>query len=194
MASVGDPRVEETSASSFLDSPPAPLRSRVTTLQDIQNEQAVIRAQLSKETLELEKKYWLQYEPFFQKRFEIVTGHVHPSRDTQPGIPDFWLTAMKNHPDIGTMIDEDRDEPALRYITNIRVEHLAGFDFALAFFFAPNEFFSNLVICTVFRYQHEFVGERPDPLQATGDKIDWRPGRDLTGKVADDTHNTGTNF
>lgn len=181
MAELGDQSEKIKPSSSFIDSLAEPLRSRVTKLQDIQNKQATISTQLSKEIHELEKKYWSEYEPLFQKRHEIVTGIGDPSHiNTPPGIPEFWLTAMKKHPDIGAIIDEDRDEAALKYITDIKVEHLVGFDFALAFYFAPNEFFSNLVIRKVFRYKEEFVGDHPDPLLATGDQIGWRPGRDLT--------------
>lgn len=187
MAEVGGHSEETKPSSLFIDSLAEPLRSRVTKLQDIQNEQATISAKLSKEIQGLEKKYWLEYQPLFQKRHEIVTGIGDPGHiDTPPGIPEFWLMAMKNHPDIGTIIDEDRDEAALKYITDIKVEHLDGFDFVLVFYFAPNEFFSNLVIRKVFHYKEEFIGEHPDPLVATGDQIDWRPGKDLTVNAADE--------
>lgn len=87
---------------------------------------------------------------------------------------------MKNHPDIGLRINGDGDERALKYLTNIQVEHLEDFDFALVFHFAQNEFFSNSALRATFFYQKEFTGNRPDPLEAKGDHIDWKPGKQLT--------------
>ena len=110
--------------------------------------------------------------------------HRHPASqkwyiDTPLDLPDFWLTAIENHPDIGKIVDDDHDEPALKYVTDIKVEHLVEFDFALAFYSGPKEFFSNLVIRKVFHYKERLVGAYLDLLLATGDEIGWRPGRDL---------------
>jgi hypothetical protein len=154
---------------------------RVTQLQALQRQQDIIHTKLQREIQALQKTYCLQYYPLYQKRFEIITGHTDPSHGHEPpGIPDFWLTAMKNHPDIGMRINEDGDERALRYLTNIQVERLEDFDFALIFHFTPNEFFSNLALRATFSYEKEFMGDRPDPLEAKGDHIDWKPGKQLT--------------
>ncbi|KAF7155422.1 hypothetical protein CNMCM5623_007493 [Aspergillus felis] len=185
---------QTVSSPSFVDSLPPYLRTRVTQLQALQRQQDIIHTKLQREIQALQKTYWLQYNPLYQKRFEIIIGHTDPSHGHEPpGIPDFWLTAMKNHPDIGMRINEDGDERALRYLTNIQVQHLEDFDFALVFHFAPNEFFSNPALRATFSYQKEFTGDRPDPLEAKGDHIDWKPGKHLTrhrgGKENEDEEN-----
>ncbi|GES66302.1 putative nucleosome assembly protein [Aspergillus terreus] len=172
----------------FVDSLPPHLCTRVAQLQDLQRQQDIIHTKLQREIQALRKKYWLQYNPLYQQRFEIITGHTDPSHSHEPpGIPDFWLTAMKNHPDIGMRINEDGDERALKSLTNIQVEHLEDFDFTLLFHFAPNEFFSNSALQATFCYQKEFTGNRPDPLEAKGDHIDWKPGKQLTANRGGNT-------
>ncbi|KAA8645754.1 NAP domain-containing protein [Aspergillus tanneri] len=121
------------------------------------------RKKLQREIHELDKFFWLKYQPFFYKSHEIVTGMADPSRGHAPrGIPDFW-TAMKNHSDISMQIEEkgeqEKDEQALRYLTDVTVEYLEGFDFKLK----------------------EFMGDYPDPVKVAADQLDWRPGKCLAG-------------
>lgn len=167
---------QETSQSPFMDSLPPRLKTRVMALQAIQHDKRVLDAKLQREIQALEKTYWIKYGPLFQRRFDIITGNLDPSQgqnsrghhhgnDGPPGIPDFWLTAMNNHPDIGMRIEED-DEAVLRFLTDIRVENGDSFDFSLVFHFAPNPYFSNLLLRVKFFYQEEFMGEWPDPLKA----------------------------
>ncbi|KAG2411655.1 hypothetical protein HFD88_009211 [Aspergillus terreus] len=194
------PAHQTTSSPSFVDSLPPYLCTRVAQLQDLQRQQDIIHTKLQREIQALRKKYWLQYNPLYQQRFEIITGHTGPSQGHEPlGIPDFWLTAMKNHPDIGLRINGDGDERALKYLTNIQVEHLEDFDFALVFHFAQNEFFSNSALRATFFYQNEFTGNRPDPLELRGAHIDWKPGKQLTAhrggnKDADEEDASGSFF
>jgi len=98
------------------------------------------------------------------------------------GIPEFWLSAMKNSSLAETITD--RDEGALKYLTNIRMEYLDRPGFRLIFDFTENEFFTNKSITKTYFYQEEsgyggdFIYDR-----AEGDKIDWKSGKDLTVKI-----------
>ncbi|RYP48965.1 hypothetical protein DL768_005237 [Monosporascus sp. mg162] len=99
------------------------------------------------------------------------------------GIPEFWLSAMKNQISLAEMIT-DRDEGALRYLTDIRMEYLDKPGFRLLFDFAENEYFTNKTITKTYYYQNE-SGYGGDFIydHAEGDKINWKEGKDLTVRV-----------
>ncbi|KAL7968505.1 hypothetical protein HDV63DRAFT_378823 [Trichoderma sp. SZMC 28014] len=99
------------------------------------------------------------------------------------GIPEFWLSAMKNQVTLAEMIT-DRDEAALKHLTDIRMEYLDKPGFRLIFEFAENEFFSDKIITKTYFYQNE-SGYGGDFIydHAEGHKIDWYPGKDLTVRV-----------
>ncbi|KAK9325059.1 hypothetical protein V1517DRAFT_315282 [Lipomyces orientalis] len=99
------------------------------------------------------------------------------------GIPEFWLTAMKNVPALAETIT-DKDEEALKYLADIRVEFIEQPGFKLLFEFAENEFFSNSLITKTYFYQDEttFDGDYIYD-HAVGDKIEWKDGKNLTVRV-----------
>ncbi|KAK9373243.1 uncharacterized protein V1513DRAFT_449866 [Lipomyces chichibuensis] len=99
------------------------------------------------------------------------------------GVPEFWLTAIKNVPALAETIT-DKDEEALKYLSDIRVEFIEQPGFMLLFQFAENEFFSNKVITKTYFYQDEttFDGDYIYD-HAVGDEIDWKDGKNLTVRV-----------
>lgn len=99
------------------------------------------------------------------------------------GIPEFWLSAMKNQVTLAEMIT-DRDEAALKHLIDVRMEYLDKPGFRLIFEFASNDFFSNKIITKTYYYQNE-SGYGGDFIydHAEGDKIEWLPGKDLTVRV-----------
>lgn len=99
------------------------------------------------------------------------------------GIPEFWLSAMKNQVSLAELIT-DRDEPALKVLTDIRMQYFEKPGFRLIFEFAENDFFTNKSITKSYFYQEEsgYGGEFIYD-HAEGDKIDWKAGKDLTVKV-----------
>lgn len=96
------------------------------------------------------------------------------------GIPEFWLSAMKNQISLAEMIT-DRDEEALKQLTDIRMEYLDRPGFRLIFEFAENEFFTNKTITKAYYYKDE-NGYGGDFIydHAEGSKIDWKDEKDLT--------------
>ena len=96
------------------------------------------------------------------------------------GIPEFWLSAMKNQVSLADMITE-QDEEALKHLTDIRMEYLDRPGFRLIFEFSENEFFTNKAITKTYFYKEE-SGYGGDFIydHAEGDKIDWKAGKDLT--------------
>ncbi|KAL1851431.1 histone chaperone [Diaporthe australafricana] len=105
------------------------------------------------------------------------------SSEAVKGIPEFWLSAMKNQISLAEMIT-DRDEGALKHLTDIRMEYLDKPGFRLIFEFGENEYFTNKTVTKTYFYQNE-SGYGGDFIydHAEGDKINWKEGKDLTVRV-----------
>ena len=199
-------------SSGYVESLPASVRRRVAGLKGVQKEHAKLEGDFQDEVLQLEKKYFAKYTPLYEKRARVVNGASEPTEnevragepdeqaeehegnnaetgqggqtaDDTAGIPEFWLSAMKNQVSLAELIT-DRDEPALKLLTDIRMEYLEKPGFRLIFEFAENEFFSNKTVTKTYFYQEEsgYGGEFIYD-HAEGDKIDWKAGRDLTVRV-----------
>ncbi|KAI9700426.1 MAG: hypothetical protein M1836_002441 [Candelina mexicana] len=99
------------------------------------------------------------------------------------GIPEFWLSAMKNQVSLAEMIT-DRDAAALKVLTDVRMEYLDRPGFRLIFEFGDNEFFTNKTISKTYFYQEE-SGYGGDFIydHAEGEAIDWKSGKDLTVRI-----------
>ncbi|KAI4868369.1 nucleosome assembly protein [Hypoxylon rubiginosum] len=199
-------------SSGYIESLPANVRRRVAGLKGIQKDHSKLEAEFQEEVLQLEKKYFAKFTPLYEQRASIINGKEEPTEDQikageedneedeedkaeksdKPatetselvkGIPEFWLSAMKNQISLAEMIT-DRDEAALRYLTDIRMEYLDKPGFRLIFEFTENTFFTNKTITKTYFYQNE-SGYGGDFIydHAEGDKIDWKEGQDLTVRV-----------
>ena len=199
-------------SSGYIESLPAPVRRRVAGLKGVQKEHAKLEGEFQEEMLQLEKKYFAKFTPLYQKRAKIVNGAAEPSeeeikageadeedeKDGSPkdasstveatdekvaGIPEFWLSAMKNQVSLAELIT-DRDEAALKHLTDIRMEYLEQPGFRLIFEFSENEFFSNKIVTKTYFYQEE-SGYGGDFIydHAEGDKVDWKDDKNLTVRV-----------
>jgi hypothetical protein len=103
------------------------------------------------------------------------------------GIPEFWLTAMKNTDIIGETVQE-HDEPILKYLKDVRVRlhDTKPYGYTLEFYFTDNEFFSNKVLTKTYELTTE--KDARDPLgydgpslyRSVGCTIDWVKGKDVT--------------
>lgn len=199
-------------SSGYVESLPAPVRKRVAGLKGVQKEHSKLEAEFQEEVLALEKKFFAKYAPLYEKRAKIINGSAEPSEEEVQageedeeededeetekteekdddesaadikGIPEFWLSAMKNSSLAETITD--RDEGALKFLTDIRMEYLDRPGFRLIFEFAENEFISNKTLTKSYFYQEE-NGYGGDFIydHAEGDKIDWKDGKDLTVRV-----------
>ncbi|KAK4241244.1 nucleosome assembly protein 1 [Achaetomium macrosporum] len=200
-------------SSGYIESLPAEVKRRVAGLKGIQKEHSKLEAEFQEEVLQLEKKYFAKFTPLYEQRSAIVNGKAEPTDDQvkageedeedaegaegaetkeeKPaegatkvsGIPEFWLSAMKNQVSLAEMIT-DRDEGALKSLVDIRMEYLDKPGFRLIFEFAENEYFTNKTITKTYYYQNE-SGYGGDFIydHAEGDKIDWKPGKDLTVRI-----------
>ena len=196
-------------SSGYVESLPAPVLARVNGLKGVQKQHSKLEAEFQEEVLQLEKKYFEKFTPLYQKRSQIVNGSVEPSAEeieagkedddedeaapaaktedesseAVAGIPEFWLTAMKNQVSLADMIT-DKDEEALKSLTDVRMEYLDKPGFRLIFEFADNDFFTNKQITKTYFYQNE-SGYGGDFIydHAEGDKISWKSGKDLTVRI-----------
>lgn len=198
-------------SSGYIESLPPVVRRRITGLKGIQKEHSKLEAEFQEEVLQLEKKYLAKFTPLYQKRSKIVNGAEEPteeeikageadeddeeeekeaetvkegeSTESHKGVPEFWLSAMKNSTSLSETITE-RDESALKCLTDIRMEYLEQPGFRLIFEFSENEFFSNTTITKTYYYKDE-SGYGGDFIydHAEGDKIDWKTGKDLTVRI-----------
>ncbi|ORX38628.1 hypothetical protein BD324DRAFT_574360, partial [Kockovaella imperatae] len=105
------------------------------------------------------------------------------------GVPEFWLTALKNHVPISETIT-DRDEEVLKVLLDVRLSYLSDEKsngqpgFKIHFTFGPNDFFSDTELTKTYYYQ-EKVGYGGDFVydKAIGYDIKWKEDKDLTKKV-----------
>ena len=197
-------------SSGYIESLPTEVKRRVSGLKGIQKEHSKLEAEFQEEVLQLEKKYFAKFTPLYEKRSEIVNGNAEPTEaeikageEDEPkdedeaakepetteaakkvaGIPEFWLSAMKNQVSLAEMIT-DRDEEALKSLIDIRMEYLDKPGFRLIFEFAENAFFTNKIVTKTYFYQNE-SGYGGDFIydHAEGEKIEWKEGQDLTVRI-----------
>ncbi|KAL7275147.1 histone chaperone [Rhizina undulata] len=198
-------------SSGYIESLPVPVRRRITGLKGVQKEHSKLEAEFQEEVLQLEKKYLAKFTPLYEKRSKIVNGVTEPTEaeveagkeeddeeedkeednagekkeadEAIKGVPEFWLTAMKNNFSLAETIT-DKDEAALKHLTDIRMTYLERPGFKLIFQFSNNEFFTNKEITKTYYYQEE-SGYGGDFIydHAEGDKINWKEGKDLTVRV-----------
>ncbi|TIA87264.1 hypothetical protein E3P99_03298 [Wallemia hederae] len=149
---------------------------------------------------ELVKGDEVEKEDGFQFENEVENDEAEASASNDKkelgdvkGIPQFWLTALQNHPGIADVISE-RDTELLDRLVDIRLSYLpqpgsesqqAGFQ--LTFHFAENDFFSNSALTKTYYYQDE-VGYTGDFIydRAEGCEINWKGeegDKDLTKRI-----------
>ncbi|XP_061678597.1 nucleosome assembly protein 1-like 4a isoform X1 [Syngnathoides biaculeatus] len=113
-----------------------------------------------------------------------------PAEDPK-GVPDFWLTILRNADMLTDMIQE-HDEPILKHLKDIQVKFSEPgqyMSFTLEFHFEPNSYFTNAVLTKVYKMKCEpdasepFSFEGPEIIDCTGCVIDWQKGKDVTVKT-----------
>ncbi|CAL8087236.1 unnamed protein product [Calicophoron daubneyi] len=106
------------------------------------------------------------------------------------GIPNFWLTALKNTSMFDDMIKE-HDEDILKHLTDIKcILHSDEPGFTLEFYFSPNEYFTNRVLTKRYYFNYEISPttenleyDGPDIARCRGCAINWNPGKNVTVKI-----------
>lgn len=119
-----------------------------------------------------------------------ATGEDNKEEDPK-GIPDFWLTVLKNV-DTVTPLIKKYDEPILKLLTDIKVKLSdpgEPLSFTLEFHFKPNEYFKNALLTKTYVLKSRLAYYDPHPYRGTaieyctGCEIDWNEGKNVTLKT-----------
>ncbi|KAI0803128.1 hypothetical protein BC629DRAFT_1591218 [Irpex lacteus] len=161
----------------------------------------------AKEVHALEKQWARKFQTAYERRRILLTGesaptvdeiaagekrskhldedyHKLPTRGSAKAavVPNFWLTTLQANLDTGAHVLES-DEPALRHLTNITITYPhnpKGHQFDVEFYFAKNQYFTNSVLKLGFVYQNHVDAQGNLAFShVTGDKINWKPGKNL---------------
>lgn len=129
-----------------------------------QNEIDALNEKASEEILKVEQKYNKLRRPYFDKRNDLIRK-----------IPNFWVTAFVNHPQISAILDEEEEE-CLHYLTKVEVEEFEDIKsgYRIKFVFDENPFFNDRELCKEFH-----LGQSGDPASKST-PINWKEGMDLT--------------
>ena len=226
--------------SGYYDTLPKVVKRRVKALKKIQVDVLKVEAEMAAAIHDIEVKFASQFEPFYAKRTQIVTGEYEPNDDecdfpsdeeeeeedeeeeegeegnkqngkkgeadpeaekkkeadlkavhgmdeNTKGIPEFWLTILKNVELISNNIQE-HDEPILAHLTDIQVKlsPKPKMGFTLEFYFSPNDFFTNSVLTKHYELKAEVDPEDPfsfegaEVSKCTGCEINWKKGKNVT--------------
>uniref|UniRef100_A0A1I8GF06 Nucleosome assembly protein 1-like 1 n=1 Tax=Macrostomum lignano TaxID=282301 RepID=A0A1I8GF06_9PLAT len=157
------------------------------------------RPEFFRELHQLEERFAGNYLAQLDRRREIVAGDVtieevdesgeRKSSDVK-GVPDFWLTAMKNVELLAEMV-QPHDEPVLKQLRDIQVRLFSGEEngFELTFKFAPNDWFTNETLTKTYYLRmgptrdQPWSYEGPEIIRCKGCDIYWRKGKNVTVKV-----------
>ncbi|KAM7045759.1 nucleosome assembly protein 1-like 2 [Molossus nigricans] len=113
------------------------------------------------------------------------------NKEDPKGIPDFWLTVLKNV-DTLTPLIKKYDEPILKLLTDIKVKLSdpgEPLSFTLEFHFKPNEYFKNELLTKTYVLKSRLAYYDPHPYRGTaieyctGCEIDWNEGKNVTLKT-----------
>jgi len=125
-----------------------------------------------------------------EKKEENTTTGVLGMDENTKGIPEFWLTAMKNVDALAESI-QPHDEAILKHVTDIQL-HFTGrkpgeeasednpMGFMLEFHFSDNEFFTNKTLTKTYMMKADpdmedpFSFDGPDIVGCAGCEIEWK--------------------
>uniref|UniRef100_A0A8D2H5F9 Nucleosome assembly protein 1-like 2 n=1 Tax=Urocitellus parryii TaxID=9999 RepID=A0A8D2H5F9_UROPR len=116
-------------------------------------------------------------------------GHnMDEEKEDPKGIPDFWLTVLKNVQEITPLIQK-YDEPILKLLQDVKVKYSKPDEpltFTLEFHFEPNDYFTNEVLTKTYMLKSKLDYSDPHPFRGSavehciGCKIDWKEGKNVT--------------
>ncbi|XP_045851428.1 nucleosome assembly protein 1-like 3 [Meles meles] len=111
-----------------------------------------------------------------------------PKKEDPKGIPDYWLTVLKNVDKLGPMIQK-YDAPILKFLSDISLKFSKPgqpISYTFEFYFLPNPYFRNEMLTKTYIIKSK--PDHNDPFfswgweiqDCKGCKIDWKRGKDVT--------------
>jgi nucleosome assembly protein 1-like 1 len=170
---------------------------------------------MNEEIAAIKAKYAAQKSPIFAKRLAFVSGAEEPTKEDVPedtevekealktaapaalpaggdakGVPGFWLQALQNFGQLqevasGWCSIQERDQPALAYLTDVRVSKDDAKGFQVEFEFRENPYFTNKVLSKTYHLSasdEPGLGDDQDFSHSEGTRPEWKAKQDLTVK------------
>jgi len=139
------------------------LQEAIEKIDEVQNEIDRLNEQASEEILKVEQKYIKLRLPHFNKRSDLVSK-----------IPNFWVTAFINHPQLSALLTEE-DEEALQHLDKVEVQEFDDIKtgYKINFHFGENPYFENTCISKEFH-----LNESGEP-SSKSTPITWKAGKSL---------------
>jgi len=136
-------------------------------IDSCQNDIDALNEKASEEILTVEQKYNKLRKPHFDNRNVLIQK-----------IPNFWVTAFVNHPQISAILDEE-EEDCLHYLNKVEVEEFEDIKsgYRIKLHFSSNPFFSNESLVKEFH-----LATSGDPASQST-PITWKPDQDLVRKA-----------
>lgn len=120
---------------------------------------------------------------------EVPNTEVPKKEVDVKGIPEFWLTILKNVGTLSEMVQE-HDEVILKHLIDITVSFQeCPMGFTLEFHFSPNEYFTNTILTKEYAMKlapdpdDPFAFEGPEIFKSKGCNIEWNEGKNVTLKT-----------
>jgi len=151
------------------DKPLYQMRSLVIQGKELSTDSGVTIDEFNKRLEELKNDKYDKIEIDSDKNVMTATD--------DPGIPGFWLHAIKNDTMTGVMI-EKKDEELLSKLYDIEhIKQESSNDFVLKFHFYPNEYMQNTVITK------RYIMEDDDKVKNVDcSQVKWKQGKNLLEK------------
>lgn len=125
-------------------------------LLDIEKSLDLIDGECQAELEQIVTKHDERKVPILQNRDALIASEI----------PSFWSIAFRNHPVLGTLLEEE-DHAVFSYLNTISVEKSKNGTKKIIFSFNPNPYFTNSTLVKEINLQEESTKNYP---------IDWLPG------------------
>jgi len=138
-------------------------------IDGVQDQIDSINEKASEEILKIEQKFNQMRKPHFEKRNTLFKK-----------IPNFWVTAFGNHPQIGKALGGEDEIACLHHLTQIEVEEFEDIKsgYRLKFSFNPNPYFQNAIVVKEFNWSPD-----SEPKIKTTE-VTWKKGVKKLGRRA----------
>ncbi|ELT99437.1 hypothetical protein CAPTEDRAFT_157590 [Capitella teleta] len=168
MSAENPQKRQKLSESSDLDDSKldAETQKALEAIDGCQSEIDTLNEKASEEILLVEQKYNKLRKPLYGKRNKLIST-----------IPNFWVTAFSNHPQISVHLTED-DDDCLQSLTEVEVEEFEDIKsgYRIKLHFAENEFFKNKVLSKEFHLSTTGSDGSWDPVSESTE-IQWKKGK-----------------
>jgi len=184
------------------------VQKRINALKNVQVDLLKVEAAFYDELHELEIKYSHIYEPFFERRRQIVTGETEPTESEskwaldeeedkpaeakilpvangeeteEKGVKNFWLETLQSFR-ITSEIIQEYDEEILAYLQDIQIKLFdkKPYGYTLEFYFSENPFFTNKVLTKTYTLKCEV--DPKDPFAYDGPDLETATGSVINWK------------